>query len=115
LLATPKTLPGILEKQNRLQMSQVLFHCPRINQQVVLLFKDSKSGTGEPGGARFSNDLKKQAQLKNKHSMLTISGDSLLNKNSVPPLARPLSQPMPRQARPTYPLHLVGLRCGLAS
>src|SRR5271167_3263199 len=35
----------ILEKQNLLQMSQVLFRCPRINHQVVLLFKDSKRGS----------------------------------------------------------------------
>jgi hypothetical protein len=47
----------ILEKQNLLQMSQVLFRCPRINRQVVLLFKDSKSGTAEPGGTRFSNEF----------------------------------------------------------
>jgi hypothetical protein len=33
----------ILEKQNRLQMSQVLFLGPGINHQVALLFKDSKS------------------------------------------------------------------------
>jgi hypothetical protein len=50
------SLARILEKQNRLQMSQVLFHCPLINHQVVLLFKDSKSGTREPGATRFSND-----------------------------------------------------------
>jgi hypothetical protein len=43
----------ILEKQNLLQMSQVLFRCLGINHQVVLLFKDSKSGTAEHGGTRF--------------------------------------------------------------
>jgi len=37
----------ILEKQNLLQMSQVLFRCPRINHQVVLFFKDSKSEAAE--------------------------------------------------------------------
>ena len=37
----------ILEKQNWLQMSQVLFRCPRINHQLVLLFKDS-SEAAEP-------------------------------------------------------------------
>jgi hypothetical protein len=47
----------ILEKQNWLQMSQVLFRCPRINHQVVLLFKDSKSGTAGLEGTRFSNEL----------------------------------------------------------
>ena len=45
----------ILEKQNRLQMSQVLFRCLCIDHQAVLLFKDSKSGTAELGGTRFSD------------------------------------------------------------
>jgi hypothetical protein len=49
LVPRPKAT-RILEKQNWLQMSQVLFRCPRINHQVVLLFKDSQSGTAEPGG-----------------------------------------------------------------
>jgi hypothetical protein len=33
-----KDLPRILEKQNRLQMSHVLFRCPRINHQGSSLF-----------------------------------------------------------------------------
>ncbi|SRR5260370_674946 len=54
----------ILEKQNLLQMSQVLSLCPRINHQVVLLFKDSKSVTAEHGGSKFSNHFYKHARLK---------------------------------------------------
>jgi hypothetical protein len=50
-------LSRILEKQNLLQMSQVLFRCPRINHQVVLLLKDSKSGTAEHEDTRFSNEF----------------------------------------------------------
>jgi hypothetical protein len=61
----------ILEKQNRLQMSQVLFHCVRINHQVVLLFKDSSEA----------------AEPRRCHA----------------------------ERGPTYPLHLVGLKRGLAS
>jgi hypothetical protein len=41
----------ILEKQNRLQMRRVLFNCPRINQQVVLLFKDPKARPLSPADA----------------------------------------------------------------
>ena len=41
----------ILEKQNRLQMSQVLFCCLRITHQVVLLLKDSKARPMNPTGA----------------------------------------------------------------
>jgi hypothetical protein len=40
-------LARILEKQNSLQMSQVFLY-PHINHWVVLLFKDSISGTTEP-------------------------------------------------------------------
>jgi hypothetical protein len=32
-------------------MSQVLFRCPRINDEVVLLFKDSKARPLSPAGA----------------------------------------------------------------
>jgi hypothetical protein len=45
-------------------MSQVLLRCARTNHRVVLLFKDSKSGTAELCGTRFSNDLEKHAQMK---------------------------------------------------
>jgi len=46
----------ILEKQNWLQMSQVLFRCPRINHQVVLLFKDS-SEAAEASQCHAERDL----------------------------------------------------------
>ena len=49
----------ILEEQNRSQMSQVLFRPRRINHQVVLLFKDSKSGTAESGDSRLSIEISK--------------------------------------------------------
>jgi len=39
---TPFARVRILEKQNRLQMSQV-FSCLSINHQMALLFKDSKA------------------------------------------------------------------------
>ena len=41
----------ILEKQNRVQMSQVLFRGPRSSHQVVLLFKDSKARPLGPADA----------------------------------------------------------------
>ena len=84
-------LSRILEKQNLLQMSQVLFRCPRINHQVVLLLKDSKSGTAEHGGSKFSNNFYKHARVTKQ--TLIAPGDLPFNKNSVPPLARPLSPP----------------------
>jgi hypothetical protein len=74
----------------------------------------SNTGTRIPGGTRFHLILWKHAQVKKKHGMLITPGDSPLNKNSVPPLARPLTPPVRRRARPTYPLHLVGQRRGLA-
>jgi len=42
VLAYDPACARILEKQNRLQMSQVLFRGPRSRHQVVLLFKDSR-------------------------------------------------------------------------
>ena len=38
-------------------MSQVLFRCPRINHQVVLPFKDSKSEAAEPSRCHAERGL----------------------------------------------------------
>jgi hypothetical protein len=54
-------------------MSQVLFRCPRINHQVVLLFKDSQGGTStlelpdsERNSLRRHALVKKQTQYANR-------------------------------------------------
>jgi hypothetical protein len=89
----------ILEKQNRLQMSQVSFCSLRASHQVVLLFKDSKGGTTELGGTRFSDHfLEARMRKKNKRCMLVALGDLPRNKNLVPRLARP---PSPAGAAPS--------------
>jgi hypothetical protein len=45
-----RSMTRILEKQNRVQMSQVLFRGPH-SHQVVLPFKDSKARPLSPAGA----------------------------------------------------------------
>ena len=54
----------IIEKQNRLQMSQI-FSVSVHQHQMALLFKDSKSGTEEPNGSGFPNQLSMDVQIKN--------------------------------------------------
>ena len=46
-----RSMTRILEKQNRVQMSQVLFRGPHSSHQVVLLFKDSKARPLSPADA----------------------------------------------------------------
>jgi hypothetical protein len=69
LLYQPRTwCTRILEKQNLLQMSQVFsVVCALINRQVVLLFKDSKSGTAEHGGTDLKKILKARTSEKQTH------------------------------------------------
>jgi hypothetical protein len=62
-MKTKRRRSRILEKQNRLQMSQV-FPYPRTSHQVVLLFKDSRGGTAEPKVTGFSHQLQMYARMK---------------------------------------------------
>jgi len=77
----------ILEKQNRLQMSQSFFLYPHTNYSAVLLFKDSTGGTAETQRYRIPTPLLNvRTNQKPKRSMLItrpqFPGTS--NKSSVP-------------------------------
>jgi|SRR6516164_5562802 len=66
--------PRILEKQNSLQIESYFFPFPHISQSVVLLFKDSTSGTREPKGAEFQDQFYTRARIKPKRDMAIGSG-----------------------------------------
>jgi hypothetical protein len=76
----------ILEKQNWLQMSQVLFRCLRVNPQVVLLFKDSKSGTAEPKGT--SNHFHKARASEKITAVMLIAPKDFPFNNFGPAIRR---------------------------
>jgi hypothetical protein len=103
----------ILERQNALQTSQVLFRRIRVSPAMVLPFKDSEGGTCSYSiliGVTSTGTR----QRKSKRSMLIAPRHLPLIKISVPPLARPLNPAVPRLALSNCRIPLVGLRRGLA-
>jgi hypothetical protein len=98
---TPFARVRILEKQNRLQMSQV-FSRLSINHQMALLFKDSierdqkSKGTGFPGQLYMQHESKNQTQYvanANLPGPLTLT-------NSVPQKRGRFTQATLLQTRP---------------
>ena len=98
-------------------MSQIFFPFPHISHSVVLLFKDSTSGTGQPKGAEFQDQFYTDARIKTQ----TRYGDRerdlprpLTFTKFGPAKARPLHH-VDAAPNPTLiPLNLAGLRRGLA-